>query len=751
MIDGLNIVGIDQLLDKAVEDANILLIEDDNDQDIFHGQLASHIKEIYRENKEAKENSGIEEDLMRSLRAYNGEYDPEDLARIGSEGGSAIYMNLTATKCRAASSWIKDILLGKEVPFSIEPTTLPELPLDIVEKIDTAIKQQYQEVVEQNGQQDIKQAQKTIKELNQRARDIKEAIYEEITSEAKWQMKKHELHIIDQMEEGEWTKALDQFIEDFTVFEVAIMKGPVITKKKKLSWEGGEVKVDEDYIFLNKRVSPFDIYPSASATDICDGNLVEHMRFSASELSSLKGTPGYNTEAIIQVLDEYKYGYYGEDLNDSLESEIAEEEKRGDSTKANKGVIHGLHFFGSVSADLLADWGMKDECIEFADPTDQFEVEAILVGSQVIKCKLNKDPLKRRPYYKASWQNRPGSWWGRSLPSLMRDIQRMCNATARALSNNMGLASGPQMEVYTDRLADDGDIENIRPFKIWQVTTDPTGAGGRAIQFNQPTSNAAELMAVYKEFELRADDATGIPRYAYGNERVGGAAQTASGLSMLLDSASKSIKDAIRHIDDGLIKPRVESQFYYNLLNNEDPSFTGDVNVVAKGSSSLTIKGAEQMRRNEFLQITANPVDLEIIGKEGRASILREIAKDLNLTTNIVPSRLELEDLEAKKAEQMQQQMALEEKKANKSLEATSIQVQGQMAMAQGAQRLKEIELALKQEKQDADVALKSQELAQDREKTIAKETSDLQRTKMTLDQKEISDKRDAAVKVAKG
>ena len=46
------------------------------------------------------------------------------------------------------------------------------------------------------------------------------------------------------------------------------------------------------------------------------------------------------------------------------------------------------------------------------------------------------------------------------------------------------------------------------------------------------------------------------------------------------------------------------------------------------------------MRRVEFLNATANEVDMGIIGKDGRAAILREIAKGLQMPVDeIVPSR----------------------------------------------------------------------------------------------------------------
>jgi hypothetical protein len=46
------------------------------------------------------------------------------------------------------------------------------------------------------------------------------------------------------------------------------------------------------------------------------------------------------------------------------------------------------------------------------------------------------------------------------------------------------------------------------------------------------------------------------------------------------------------------------------------------------------------VRRIEFLNATANPIDMEIIGPDGRAAILREVVKGLQMPVDdIIPSR----------------------------------------------------------------------------------------------------------------
>ena len=679
-----------------------------------YSSLTSSILRTFTKNRDAKRSSGIEDEIFTCLRDFNGEYSASDLSRIQEEGGSSIFMNLTATKVRAAQSWIRDILLSpNEDPFTIKPTPIPSLPEDLDSQLEDAFTKEFlqkKSEVTQEGQQPPtpKQVQDTISTLNRDKRDVRDAVLEEINLEALEQMKIMERKIKDDLKEGKWEDALSEFIEDFCIFPAAIMKGPVITKKDKLVWEAGVPIVKEDFLFLNKRVNPIDVYPDPSGSCTQDGDFIEHMRLSKIELYSLKGIKGYNSEAIDKVLENNNDGSCWFDTG--IESEKAEEEKRGDMIDANDGIFHALHYWGVAKTEDIEDWGLVIPDTE--DENKYWEIEAILVGTEVIKCKLNDDPLKRRPYYKASYQNIPGAFWGRSLPSLMRDIQRMCNACARALASNMGLAAGPQIELYIDRLADAGDIEEIKPLKIWQVTNDPTGAQGRAINFFQVPSIANELLGVYEKFEQKADDATGIPRYSYGNERVGGAAQTASGLSMLLESATKSIKDAIRHIDVGLIVPRVEYQFFWNIIKNKVP-YTGDIDVLALGSSTLTMKGAQTAKRQEFLQITANENDQRLMGPEGRAELLRQLGKDLGLTAKIVPSRLELrKKIEEEKAQQqqmMEMQAQQQQGGANASLEATRMQIEGQERMHQQTQAIKAKELELKEMK-DIDNALLERE-----------------------------------------
>ena len=311
---------------------------------------------------------------------------------------------------------------------------------------------------------------------------------------------------------------------------------------------------------------------------------------------------------------------------------------------------------------------------EIDDPLAEYHIEAWLVGRWVIKATLNPDPLHRKPYYKTSWENIPGCFWGRSIPDLCADTQAICNAAARALVNNMSIASGPQVVYDISKLPEGENLTEMRPWKIWQYQNNEYEAPSsqQPISFFQPGSNAAELMGIYEKFSQLADEYTGIPRYMAGTSSSG-AGRTASGMSMLMTNAGKSIKNVVASVDR-VLKPAIERLYFYNMMYLDDMELKGDVNIVADGAESLVRKQQQQQRQNEFLNIVAsNPIFAQIVGQEGLAYMLREVAKTLGLDTDkIVPA---LPILRAREA--ITQQQALQ---AQVQQQAMANQQNGQTA-----------------------------------------------------------------------
>ena len=605
--------------------------------------IASYIQKKWSVARDHK--SIITERLLTSQRQRQGIYSPNKLAEIRRQGGSEIYMQITAVKCRAAESWIRDVMTGADRPWTLTPTPLPDLPQDIKQAVEQQIGAEIKATLPVLDMP-MPEVQKLVRE---RIESVQSEIKKKALEEAQSIIEQMELKCHDQMVEGGWEGAFSDAISDIATFPCAIVKGPILRKKKCLYWEptGEDWKPTVEEVIKPEfeRVSPFDVFPSPDSSRIDDGYFFERHALSRSDLAALIGIPSYKEAAIRSVLQENTAGGLINWIQGDQDRAVLENK---DSAKTE--LIEALEYWGPISGHLLSEWGISD-----LDPDLDYQVNAWLVGNHVIRALLNPDPLGQRPYSMASYERVAGSFWGRGIPDLMSDIQSVCNATARSLVNNMGIASGPQVEVNIDRIPQGEDITDIYPWKIWQVSNDLSGSASPAVRFNQPSSVIEPLLVVYEKFSRLADDYTGIPAYTYGNANVGGAGRTASGLSMLMSSASKGIKQVVGNVDSGIVASCVERLYNHNMRYDPDVSIKGDAKVIARGSLSLMQKEQLMVRRNEFLQATANPIDAQIMGPKGRAAILREVAKELGMPIDdIIPT--ELDQVQMQMAQQQQQQ-----------------------------------------------------------------------------------------------
>jgi hypothetical protein len=151
------------------------------------------------------------------------------------------------------------------------------------------------------------------------------------------------------------------------------------------------------------------------------------------------------------------------------------------------------------------------------------------------------------------------------------------------------------------------------------------------VAFFQPSSNAQELLQIYQSMTQIADEISAIPRYVTGSGASGGAGRTASGLAMLMGNASKVLQQVAHNIDTDLLYETLISLYDLLMVADGGVVLRGDENIVVRGVTKVLAKETERARQLEFLSLTANPIDLQIIGIEGRANILRSIAKDLGL------------------------------------------------------------------------------------------------------------------------
>ena len=584
--------------------------------------------------------NGWSDRLVAAMRVFRGEYDSSKLAEIRKFGGSEIYARLIATKCRGATSLLRDVYLNEEKPWGLHATPDPTLPDDMMASVSQLV------MAEAGNAQRGGQApdQTAVKDrFAALFAAAKRAAIKKARVEAEAAFSK----LDDILTEGGFYEALAQFLVDLPLFPFACIKGPTVRVVPQVTWVNGRaVSKDTPKMFWN-RISPFDVWWTPGVSNIADASVVERTRVTRADLNQLLGLPGYNEAAILEVLRWYGQSGYVEVNASTSDTPRANMESREDPRMNQSGLIDMIEFHGYVQGIMLLDQGFTAE--QIPDPMRDYFVDVFKIGRYIIKVQLSPSIRKRAPYYVTSFEKVPGTVVGNALPDILQDVQDASNAALRSLINNMSISSGPQVVVNDDRVADNEDGDELYPWKRWHVTNDPLSANTnqKPVDFFSPDSHAQELLTVYEKFTQMADELSAIPRYITGSDRMGGAGRTASGLAMLMGNAAKILQTVAANIDNDVIEQAVSELYDLVMLTDDTGMLRGDESIVVLGVNVAMQRETQRQRQLEFLQITGNPVDTQIMGVRGRANVLRAVSNGIGLEgENIVPPDEEIKAME---------------------------------------------------------------------------------------------------------
>lgn len=597
--------------------------------------------------------SGWTSRLLAAMRVFNGRYDTQQLNEIRKFGGSDVYARVVAMKCRGASSLLRDVYLAPQRPWGLDPPADPDVPPEVMQSVEQLVTAEVGMMQQATGQP----PDATM--MRDRTLQLMEGARQAAKKRAGLQARVSEQRIEEYLEEGGFYNALAEFITDLPLFPFACIKGPVVRIVPTVAWVNGKADVQQKPKLFWNRISPFDIWWTPGVNGIEDAEIIERTRITRADLNDLLDLPGYNQEAVRSVLDEYGRGGINDDW-DASDAERAVEERRENPQFNQSGMLAMLEYHGNVQGRLLLELGMDKSKIP--DELRDYFVQAWLIGRYVIKVQLSPSPRKRHPYYITSFEKVPGTPVGNGLPDILSDIQDVANATLRSLVNNLAISSGPQVVVHDELLAPNEDGEDMFPWKRWHVLRDPMGNSSgslKPIDFFQPNSNAQELLGVYQKFLDMADELSAIPKYLAGSSQVGGAGRTASGLAMLMGNASKILQTVAANIDRDVLDPLLNSLFDMIMLTDTTGMLTGQESIKVLGVNVAVQKETQRSRQLEFLQQTANPIDVQIMGPKGRASVLRAVASTIGLDgEEIVPSDDEIEKKQKEQEAMMAAQQA---------------------------------------------------------------------------------------------
>lgn len=622
-------------------------IQQKKDSQPVISELAKHIHSVWLRNQE--DFKKVRQEMVKLLRRVKGEYDPRKLTAIKAFRGSEIYLREVEKKARAAVSWIEDIYRGDtDIPWTIEPTELVDLPDETMEQIKLQTQYEASALAERLAAAQVQLPPQKITIL------INE-YYEELIDKERKRLKKIASErcdraaklIRDQNQEGNWDSTFQDFLYYFVRLKFGVIKGPILRNKPKQVWEydpieGPKMVVKDELVIDSYCVSPFNFYPSRGMKNAHDGDTIEIHELSKDALYRMIGVPGNSDIEIRAALaklesgklkprwfvidDEKAVKDVTQDVKDSRGASAygaTEGQVSGSEAKGKNELILAQEFYGTVSGRLLIQWGST----EALDPQRQYRVNCWRIENHVIKAVVNPDPLGRKPYHISSWAKNPEWVVGEGLIEFGGPIEDAMNAIARAAVNNVAIASGPLCEIDRDRV----DMRSpLYPWRQIESTSDQMGNNNPAVNYYQPQMHVGELTQAYSFFGKLLDEMT-VPAYAQGASQSGVTAGTATVFTQLLAAASRSIKAVVGNIDDDIFKPYIQMCYDYNMMYSEDRTIKGDARVVAKGVAGLQAKEQAAQRKVEFLQVMSNPYYQELLGQENTGAIIAQIAKSQDI------------------------------------------------------------------------------------------------------------------------
>jgi hypothetical protein len=590
--------------------------------------LGRYVRQKFNIAEQHRTEIGLGRRLEACLRAKKREYTQEEL---DLHKGIDIYVGICDLKSKGAESWITDILLSSiDKPFTLKTTPIPELPEWMKEQVVDMLED---ELAAMGDMQDMSM-------LIDKAKELKTATLKYAQAQAERAASGMEKHIEDQLIEGGWRNEFAAFIHNLTVFPFSVLRAPVITSKPVGRWDGDKYRVSQQPVWSVKAISPFDCFWSPDSTNPQDGEYFIHRaRMGHAQLHNCIGLPGFNEEAIRNVLDSYRHGFSLEANGDSSRDDLEEKEE----TLFSGNLVEVLVMNGLVPGELLADNG-----VIIPDVQQHYESEVWVIDDVCIRAVLNTHPLLVRPVYGTSFSKIPGTFAGNGTVDLVRDIERMANASMRAALRNFAYSAGPIAEAVVERFEAGENPTEVEPFRIYSVKPDYSGQNGEALKFKLVPNVAAQLLEAFAYYMKLADDFSQVPAYVLGSPQVAGAGRTLGGLSMLMGNAAKGIKQVLLNIDRDIIEPMIQSYYVLNMTVGEEEDIKADAQIVARGASGLLQRELAQTRTIEILNLLTPYVQAGVLDADSIKTLLREILKTTGLPVDdIIPDPQRINDLQS--------------------------------------------------------------------------------------------------------
>lgn len=615
--------------------------------------FGARLQSLFHETEQNRQE--VEQEWLKDLRQYKGQYEPDVLAKI-SKKRSRAFIRLTRTKVKTTDARVTDMLFPggsdknwhmtespvSEVDPRLHATILQNIAFEKVEALAAQLQalppEQIQAMSESGGMPDVPSltaliAEQRLDDLPKEIRPTEDESLMAVNEFAKESAQKMSDEIEDQLTEAKYEDVVRDVIHSGHLFGTGVLKGPLVEKRTIKHWmQGRDEKGNATgWTLHNMEINvPFmefvpiwDTYPDMSTTDLGHAEFIfQRYVMTRAETRKLSKRPFFDQEAINKYVKENpegdaKYKTYETELRGISKDQVYHARERRRKYEV-------LEYWGNVDGMELQACGCEvDEDLLHLD----FEANVWMLGNTIIRAILNPSDAKVRPYHFYYFEKDETSIFGNSIPWVIRDPQSIFNSSIRATLDNAAISAGPQVEVNVDLLDDDENVEDLFPFRIWLRHGEGINAQYPAVRVTPVPNYSQAFLQIADVSKQLLDETSTLPSYTHG-EQDKGVAKTVGGLSMLMGAAAITLKDVVRNFDNGITKPFITAMYHWNMQFNEREDIKGDYEVKARGSSSLMAKELHAQRLELFAANTKDPIDGPYIK---RAELNQERAQALDL------------------------------------------------------------------------------------------------------------------------
>lgn len=565
-------------------------------------RLIERMKEIVnRLSSEAQRRVGLRQMLeqrwIEDLEQYNGLYDATTQTNLNDGEKSKLFINYTQSKTDAMSARLIDLLFPTDDKnWAIRPTPVPEMgeaasaALQKQLEMDKALKEQAAA-----GEPVTDEQLKEKGELDAYVDNL-----QGIISEAKKRAEAMEREIDDQLTESHYNAAMRDVIEDACKLGTGVCKGPITGDKIRKGWkkrqmqdgtpvDGYELQIASGNQPAMRYVDIWSFFPDMDARKVEEGqgNMERHL-MTPKMLRDFARLSGVDKNACRRLLLQKP--------NEVAPTYLASLRNITDSQQQiGSNFYHVWEYSGPLEPEEMRDvaFAMGDMATvqELASLDLLLEVHAVIYFCQGELLRFTIYPLDSNEcmYSVFNLAKEEASIFGKGVPALIRDPQSMLNAGVRAMMDNAGLATGPQVVIDSTLIEPQDGKWELTPRKIWRAKKSIPRETQAFDSFNvdMHQTELTNIISLAKQF---IDDMAFMPQIAQGE--LGALPKTLPvGTTILaMNSANVVFRRIVKNFDDDVTTPNIRRFYDWNMQHSTKQAIKGDYCIDALGSSVLLVR-----------------------------------------------------------------------------------------------------------------------------------------------------------------